>query len=344
MPAMSTAALLRTVVLSSAFLALGCARGPGGFEPVAFEAVARPERPDPFPNWPVPPTEAELIMQDRPAELRLVERTEQGVGGAQRVRVFFEDIDQEVTFKLKRIPDDLDGMNNAPRKEIAAYELQKLFLEPEDYVVPTTMARCIPLERWEPFDPDDVPQIQGARCVLVVAALWLEDVTMPDVLYERERFLKDPVYARYLADFNVFSYLIEHRDTRQGNALVSKDPGRRQVFAIDNGIAFGTFPYNFFVPNWDRLRVAALRKETVERLRSLRYMELNKLQVAQQLSDDGTGLYRMVRRGSALDSRVGAEAIDGVVQLGLTKSEIDGVWQRVQKLLRRVDAGEIPLF
>jgi hypothetical protein len=211
-------------------------------------------------------------------------------------------------------------------------------------VVPTTLARCVPLEVWLRFHATDAPQLPDANCVLVTASLWLDDITIPDVLYDKKRFLSDPIYARYMADFNVFSYLIQHRDTRAGNALISQETDRRHVFAIDNGISFGTFPYNFFVSNWDRLRVAALREETIRRLRGLRYMDLNQLQVAQQLANDGTGHYLDTSPGLPLDSERGAEFRDGVLQFGLTDDEIAGVWKRLQKLLERVDRGEIPLF
>ena len=43
----------------------------------------------------------------------------------------------------------------------------------------------------------------------------------------------------------------------------------RRVFAVDNGISFGRFLYNFLTTNWHVIRVAAIRREVVLRLRAL---------------------------------------------------------------------------
>jgi hypothetical protein len=250
-----------------------------------------------------------------------------------------------VTVKAKRAPEDLDGINNAPRKELAAYALQRLFLDPEDYVVPSTAIRCVPLEVWrEARDSTTPPQVPGTRCVLVNVSLWMKEVTVPEVLYDKERFLTDPTYARYLADFNLFTYLADHSDGRSGNFLVSTDEARRQVFAIDNGITFDPFWYNYFVPNWDALRVAALRRQSIERLRELREEDLDVLLVVQQLEEDGSGMLRTVPPGPPIDPEDGTSVKDGVVQFGLTDDEIEEVWERIEELLEDVDDGDIPLF
>ena len=245
------------------------------------------------------------------------------------------------------MPPDLDGVNNSPRRELAAYAVQTLFLEPEDYVVPTTVARCSPMERWRAFHTDGEPQLPRSDCILVVAALWLDDVTVPEIVYDKARFLEDPVYARYLADFNLFAYLVDHRDGRSGNVLVSKEEDRRQVFAIDNGISFGpSWPfYNWLVPNWNVLRVAALRRESVERLRRIEREDLDSLLVVQELRDDGTGHYFDVEPGRSLDDDRGAVARDGIVQFGLTDDEIGDLWHRIHgTVIERVDQGDIPVF
>ncbi len=320
-------------------------RGPRGFEPVQFEAAPSTVPGDPFPNWPIPPDEAEALMKGPQYDVRVMKRTAAGTSGAVKIELDFEEIDRTIAFKGKIVPPDLGGYNNSPRKEIAAYALQKLFLDPEDYVVPTTLVRCPPFEVYTRHMGWTDPQVVGAECILVMAALWLENVTVPQAVYDRDRFVRDPVYARYLADFNLLTYLIEHKDGRDGNILVSKDDARRQVFAIDNGISFQPGPVqNYFVPNWHVLRVAALRKQSVERLRALSRQELDSLLVAQQLEDDGKGNYRDAEPGPPLEPDKGLAERDGVVQFGLTRGEVDDVWKRIQKLLGRVDDGEIPLF
>jgi len=342
---------LRTVVtlgaLAGAAMGAACTghRGPRGFEPVQFDAAPATVPGDAFPNWPVPPDDAEALMKGPQYDVQVMQRTAAGTSGAVKVELHFEEFDRNITFKGKIVPPDLGGYNNSPRKEIAAYALQKLFLDEKDYVVPTTFVRCPPFDVYKKHMGWTDPQVTGAECILVMAALWLQNVSVPAQVYDRERFLRDPVYARYLADFNLLTYLVEHKDGRDGNILVSKDDARRQVFAIDNGISFhaGLFQ-NYFVPNWHVLRVAALRKQSLDRLRTLSRDDLDFLLVAQQLEDDGEGQYRDSEPGPPLEPDKGIAARDGVVQFGLTRSEVDDVWKRIQDVLEKVDSGAIPLF
>lgn len=329
-----------------ALASLACATGPSGFEPVHFAAAERPAAAVSYPNWPVPPDQAMVLMKSRGYDLRSAEPTQAGTSGAEKIGVWFEALGAEIQFKVKPVPRTLDGINNSPRRELAAYAVQTLFLDPEDYVVPVSAARCPPLKRWRVLHGDVKSQLPGGSCLLVVASLWLQDVVVPEVVYDHDRFLVDPVYARYLADFNLLTHLIDHRDGRSGNFLVSSDDDHRQVFAIDNGISFGPiWPfYNWFVPNWNVLRVAALRADSVDRLREIRRENLDSLLVVQELRDDGTGHYVDVKPGPPLDERGGAVSRDGVVQFGLKAGEIDDLWFRIRSVVERVDQGEIPVF
>ncbi len=326
--------------------ALACVTAPGGFEPVRFAPTNRPAAAARYPNWSLPPGHAMALMKSRNYDIRAVKRTEAGIRGAEKFKIWFDVLGNDVHLKVKRVPQDLDGITNSPRRELAAYAVQTLFLDPPDYVVPTTAARCPPKERWLQHHVFGVPQLPGSACMLVVAALWLEDVAVPEAVYDKERFLEEPIYARYLADFNLFTHLIDHRDGRSGNILVSKEEGRRQVFVIDNGVSFGpTWPfYDWFVPNWNVLRVAALRKDSVNRLRSIKREDLDSLLVVQELRDNGTGHYVDVEPGPPLDDDGGAIARGGVVQFGLTDDEIDDLWRRIRAVIERVDAKEIPVF
>ena len=61
-------------------------------------------------------------------------RADVSFGGAPPLRV-----------KLRRADPGADSFNNVPRYDLAAYELQKLFLDPAEYVVPPTALRMVPL-------------------------------------------------------------------------------------------------------------------------------------------------------------------------------------------------------
>jgi len=53
---------------------------------------------------------------------------------------------------------------------------------------------------------------------------------------------------------------------------------------------------------------------------------------------------RLVIPGVNLDPKKGARIHEDTVQLGLTKSEIDDVWERIESLIADVDSGKIPVF
>jgi hypothetical protein len=301
-----------------------------------------------YANWPVKPLKAALLMQEAEYEVLSVESAGAGTTHPEKAEVLFPKTGDKFSIKAKRVPPDLDGINNSPRKELAAWQLQTLFLEPVDFVVPSTILRCIPLEWWRNnHDGEETPNISGTNCMLVDATIWIEHVTVPDELYEEERFVNDLNYAYHLANFNIFAYLINLRDNRRGNVLVSKDDDNRRVFAVDNGVSFGTIWYNWFYPPtyaWREIRVPALPKRSIERLRKLERKDLDFLMVVSQLEVDADGILKVVRPGVPIDPEKGAQRAGTTLQFGLTEEEIDEVWERIEALIERVDAGEIRLF
>jgi predicted small lipoprotein YifL len=297
---------------------------------------------EPFYNWPAHPNELERRLIEREFEVRRVEGAGGGVTGAQKVTLYFPADDTEVAVKWKLVPRGLDGWNNSPRKELAAYEIQKWFLDPEEYIVPTTTMQCRPMNLIR--DPSIKPTVDGTNCVLFALAVWLNNVTVPDKLYDEQRFQTDARYARHMANFNVLAILIDHRDGRQGNFLVSKNEADRRVYAVDNGISFNAWIWNYFVDNWEDAHVPALPKTTVDRLRRLTDADYEKLGVIVEMRLDENGVFQQVPPGPNLNPRRGARLGEGVVQLGLTKSEIDEVRDNVEDLLEDVDDGDLAVF
>ncbi len=92
---------------------------------------------------------------------------------------------------------------------------------------------------------------------------------------------------------NLLTYLIDHRDGREGNFLMSTDPDDPRIFAIDNGIAFEGFPWNFFVPNWNKIRVPWLRADPIARLRALPPEEVDRLGSLFDMDADAQGVLRL---------------------------------------------------
>lgn len=324
-------------------------RGPA---PTGYAGQSLPKTDDRFPNWPLPPDVFEsLSTQGNP-----IRESEAGAGagttGAKKVEIRFRSTGHVVPFKWKPMEGAykpfygrLDGVNNSPRKELAAWKIQELFLDPEDYVVPFSIANCVPIEDGEGSEEGATSTLSGTHCELGVASVWMKDVTLPDPLRDDERFNRDYTYAYYLANLNLLTYVIKHHDGRPGNFLVSKDDARRQAFAIDNGVAFGGTFYNWFARNWNDIRVPALRKESIDRLRKLTEEDVEKLLgvVAQlELGDDG--VYVNVPPGENLDDDDGVRIEGKVLQLGLTDDEIEDVWERIEDLIEDVDEGDIAVF
>ncbi len=330
-------------------------------EPVAV-ALAEPVVPEPRPvrlepmpppaasrampaNWPLHPSEIEGRLANEGFVLTEVKSAGGGVTGASRLTLAFPERGDELKVKWKPVPEfTADESNNSARAEMGAYEVQKLFLAPEDYQVPTAAMRCMPMDAYVKIDHRAVPNVYRANCILGMMAAWLNDVTVPETLWDPDRFASDAVYAHHMSDFNVLTYLIGHRDGRDGNFLIGKDPETFQVFAIDNGIAFEPAVWNYFVINWNEMRIPAVRSDTVERLRRLTRADLDRFGVLSELHRDGEGLFHPVVPGANMGPERGVRRSDGVIQFGLSSDELDNLAERIAALIDNVDRGEIDTF
>jgi len=238
--------------------------------------------------------------------------------------------------KLRRADPGAETFNNRPRYDLAAYELPKLFLEPGEHVVPPTALRTIPVAELLPYAREARPTFRGSDEVLVVLQYWLQEVKVVADVYDPALFSSDPDYARHVGQLNVLTYLIEHGDANVGNFLASRAEHAPRVFSVDNGVAFA---HNESDRSdvWKYLRVPSLPADTVARLRTLSQEVLQeKLGVLAQWRLDG-GRWIAEPPGENLAPLRGVRHEHGVVQLGLTKSEIAQVDRRRVQLLRQVD-------
>lgn len=257
-------------------------------------------------------------------------------------RALLKFTDGWIQVKWKRSEYGGEAPNNQPRYEVACYELQKLFLEPENYVVPPTSVRCLPVTQYQQIESYVDATFKNTPYVFFVLQYWLENVSNK-FEFNKKRFKTDETYAKYVGNLNIFSYLVKHADSNVGNFLISRSPSVPRVFAVDNGLAFGRIQSDKGY-EWQDLQVKRLPKETVERLRNI---TLEKLQqqvgvVAQFESKDGRMV--LVEPTANLDVKKGVRNKDGVVQFGLTSNEIKQVYRRLQKLLKRVEKGKIQTF
>ena len=245
--------------------------------------------------------------------------------------------------KLRRAEPGAEDFNNRPRYDLAAYELQKLFLDPAEYVVPPTALRMMPLAELRTYSPAAKPTFKGSDDVLVVLQYWLNDVKVIADVYDPVRFAADPKYARHIGQLNILTCLIEHGDSNVGNFLISRADAGPRVFSIDNGVAF---EYNESDRGqlWIRMRVDRLPEDTVERLRRISPEELQRrLGVLAQWQLQG-GRWFAMPPGENLAPARGVRSADGIVQLGLRKADIDRLGRQLARLLKQVDDGKIATF
>ena len=247
-----------------------------------------------------------------------------------------------IQVKWKRAERGGWAVNNQPRYEIAAYELQKLFLEPGEYVVPPTVGRSLPVDEYREIEANVRPTFKNTKCVFFCLQYWLEEVTSKKI-YDKKRFKSDTTYAKHLGNMNILSYIIKHNDSNEGNFLISKDPGNPRVFAVDNGFAFGNLESDRGF-EWRTIRVKSLPGKTIERLRKIQKTDLEKTLGVVAQFQILQGQLIPVSAGESLNDRKGVRVSEKIVQFGLTKAEINGVFNRIEKLLKRVDSGKIKTF
>ena len=248
-----------------------------------------------------------------------------------------------IRVKVRKAERGAQTFNNVPRYDLAAYELQKLLMDAQEYVVPPTSLRMLPMEQMKPYSPDVRATFPDSDDVLCVVQYWLQDVTAPaDVLFP-ERFESDALYARHIGQLNVLTYLISHRDSNLGNFLISAVPEGARVFSIDHGVAFASEPSDRG-ELWRSMRVKRLPLDTVARLRKFTEADLDtRLGVLAEWKLEN-GHYIAVSPGKNLRPRSGVRREADVVQMGLSGPEIGAVWSRAQKLLRMIDDGDIATY
>lgn len=244
--------------------------------------------------------------------------------------------------QLAKAPAGGAVFNNQPRYELAAYELQKLFLEPDEFVVPPTVIRAFPLAELREFDPGAAATFDEASSVVAVLQYWLQQVTSGG-FYDRDRARGDTVYARYLGNFNILTYLIRHSDANVGNYLISQSSAKPRVFSVDNGVAFDSQVSDRGF-EWRNIRVERLPHATIERLRAITLERLRESLGVLVQFEVQAGVLVAVARGDNLDDGRGVRRSGGVVQFGLTEAEIRRVAQRLRELLRQVDEGKRKVF
>ena len=256
-----------------------------------------------------------------------------------RARVRFAD-GVEMTLKVRPAGPGASEFNNEPRYELAAYRIQSLFLDPDDYVVPPTALRMMPLATLKPYAPAARPTFRKSDDVLVVLQYWMENVAGKGDILDVARFAADPEYARRFGSFNLLTYAIDHGDSNLGNVLISTVPGEPRAWAVDNGVAFDA-PESDRGNVWSEIRVPWLPAAEVGRLRTLDEARLEEslAVLAQWRRIDGR--LEAVEPGANLSKYRGVRIEYDIVQLGLKGNEIRSIARRIGALMKQIDKGRI---
>jgi hypothetical protein len=295
-------------------------------------------------NITLPVADLEHMLQSEPMQIVKAEISRPKAKGDITLKADVAFADRPpIRVKVRKAERGAQTFNNVPRYDLAAYELQKLLMDAEEYVVPPTSLRMVPLAQMQTYSSDVRATFPDSDDVLCVVQYWLQDVTAPqDVLFPA-RFESDALYARHIGQLNVLTYLISHRDSNLGNFLISAVPEGARVFSIDHGVAFASEPSDRG-ELWRSMRVQRLPAETVARLRKLTEADLDsRLSVLVEWKLEN-GHYVAVSPGGNLAPRHGVRRKESVVQMGLSSSEIGAVWSRAQKLLRMIDDGDIETY
>lgn len=250
---------------------------------------------------------------------------------------------EEVQIKWRRALKGGHVFNNAPRFEIAAYEIQKLFLDEADYVVPPTVARGYTLSDYYAYEKDADPTFTKPDVVLVMLQYWLNQVSFGGEIYDKEKFKTDAVYAKHFANTNIMTFIISHKDSNEGNLLTSINQDNPRVFSVDNGVTFSS-PESDKGTKWRHLRVKRLPKKTIDRLKNISLDDLQQqLGVVTQLSVSENGV-AVVEPTENLNPKKGVRQEGNIIQIGLTKREIKTVNKKIQYILKREKKGKYDLF
>ena len=259
-----------------------------------------------------------------------------------RVALQFDDGTMMVV-KWAPAPKGGEEFNNNPRYEVAAYELQKLFLEPHEFVVPPTVMRAFDLAWYHELNPDVRATFDDTESVLVALQYWLFGIAGDD-FWHPDRLRTDSAYAHNIGNFNLFTYIVRHSDQNVGNYLISNSTANPRIFSVDNGIAFDS-DISDRGADWRRLRVDSVPAQTIERLRQVTREELTRhLGTLAQFRIQADGTLTPEPAQPPIERRRGIRENATVIQLGLDERELDGVWRRIQRLLQRVDDGDLGTF
>jgi hypothetical protein len=292
----------------------------------------------------------------KPLEILGMAPTPSGQQGAKILTLRAQVGAQKVVFRAKWRAQSSASIVNEPRKELAAYAVQKLFLDETELVVPPIVAHCFPLAEYRVFVPDERPSFDDIDCVFGFVSYWLESVQTASAarkdgllggegegFWDAGLFERDAMYRRSVANTNLLTYVIRHGDPHNAQFLLERTPQGLRTYVVDNSIGFRSVknPIYFLREDWAKIRVPRLPKRSVERLRALTKEDFAGLVTVNELSRQGRQLVRLATPGPATGDESAMSWSGSRLRIGLTRGEIELVESRIRDLLARPDLASI---
>lgn len=267
-----------------ALFALACQRMPGPLpEPETARPLTQPTRLCTRPNASDCRTPAEVMAILQSRSLRIVGDSDPPTG-IQDTRVLTlaatDEQGREVVLRAKWRRHIPHNNYSNPRRELAVYYVQRLFLEPHEYVVPPTTGHCFELEHYRAMvDPEAAPSFADSSCVFGYLNYWVEGMQAvfeadragwfdaDDGALDEDLFEDNAVYRKRMADINVLGVVVRHRDSHWKQFVISENPDHPVVYLVDNSMVFnGTG--NTDIPDHDYSKpvVPAFSQATLGRL------------------------------------------------------------------------------
>jgi hypothetical protein len=303
---------------------------------------------------------AQQVEQLLTGDLRILgmHDTPSGMQGAKLLTVQGNADGRSTTFRVRWRAQSSADVINEPRKELAAYAVQKLFLDDHELVAPPTAAHCFPLAEYRRFVPQAKPSFGGADCVLGFATYWLEGVKSVSGareagwftegsegrLWDPQLFAKDAMYRASLGKCNLLTHLINHGDAHAQQLVFEKTPRGLRAYVVDNSIAFLSIknPLMLFGEDWSKLQVPFLPPQAIDRLKALTERDLARLKTIQELELRAGRLVTTEPTNQQPSGDEGMMSLKGTrLRIGLTEAEIELVAERIRELLARPDLSKL---
>lgn len=310
------------------------------------------------------PAQIESLLVSKDARILAAERTASGGNGAWVLTLSAPFEGRSIQFRAKWRPDASRGGTNSPRNELVAHALQRLYLDPLDYIHPPTRSRCFELDHYRTVvDSDAQPSFpKQSSCVFGTIAHWVEGAsTLTNEWFYREavldeaRWQHDATYRRTLADANLLTYLTLNGDTHRGNWLKVDTAAGRRIYMVDSSLSF-TRHRNAALTLHDDFSaiLVPLRKQSVDRVMQIDEATLESLSAIERVYASDAGLTsEWVEPGDPALSGgrpyefVSCPASLGCktqMVLGMTRFERDMLLGELRHLQMRVKMGEVALL